>query len=354
MRCRVLAPAVLLVLPLLGVPSASAAPAPGSAPPLCESDESRGGVPESFPVDACVDGTTITVRNDRDRAVLVTRIGDVGVPVRVRSENSDVAAVVRRTGGDGEVLLPGEVVRWPIGAELAVVTVQPLPVAALELGTLLRGWLAGTDQPAYEAQQHAAALVVEISDALRARETCADGQDFLTTASCDVVAAVAIGNTAASHLDRRSADELLPLLLDQSSWEDWSAVDPDWPAGAAVTLGQLALPTPVPLVQPPPAEALPVPAPAAVPAAPSAAVLAPAPAPQPAPAPAPAPVVVPPQQQVRVPSWQELQDRNLQRLRELAAAWEQAVAQERAPGNGNGNGGGNGNGRGNGQGRGHR
>lgn len=343
MRGRVLAPLLLLVLPLLGVPSASAAPA------LCAPEETRGGVPESFPVDACVDGTTITLRNDRDRPVLVTSVGDVGVPVRIRSENSDVAAVIRRTGGAGEVLLPGEVARWPIGSGLAVVTVQPAAVpAAPELATVLGGWLAGgTDQPAPEAQQHAAALVAEISAALDARAACAEDQEFLTTAGCDVVAAIAIGNAAAGHLDGQAAAGLLPQLLDPASWADWSAVDPEWPAGAAVALSQLASPPPVPPVVPAPAEAAPVAAPVRAPAPEPPPVAVPAVSPQAVPSPAPAPppdlsrpAVEPPRQQVHTWSWQELRDRDLRRLRELAAAWEQAVAQEprrqkhREPGDG--------------------
>jgi len=47
--------------------------------------------------------------------------------------------------------------------------------------------------------------------------------------------------------------------------------------------------------------------------------------------------------------WQQVVERNLQRLRELAAAWEQAVQQgwqELQRGNGNGNGNGNANGHG--------
>ncbi|MBN1091770.1 hypothetical protein JKP75_03785 [Blastococcus sp. TML/M2B] len=371
MRRRALA--LLLVLPLLHTPSAAAAPAADRAPALCSSDEVRGGVPERFPVEACVDGTAITLRNDRDRPVLVTPMGDVAAPVRVRSENSEVAAVLRRAGsaGDGEVLLAGEVARWPIGAGPAFLTVQSLPVpAAPELAELLPGELTADDADS------AAALVAQLGGVLADRAGCAEGQNFLTTAACDVDAALALAAAAADHLDRGAVAALLPSLLDPESWARWSALDAAWPAGAPVTLGQLGT-TPVP--DPPPAEPAPEvePAPAADPApapqvvrapaaaAPPAAAPAPAPVPAPAaaPAPAPPPAAAPAPRQPRLPTWQELQDRTAQRLRELADAWERAVAEERArqqdreraaPGPAGGNGPGAGPGSGHGPGRGHR
>ncbi|MBJ7454310.1 MAG: hypothetical protein JHC71_19805, partial [Blastococcus sp.] len=67
MRRTVLVSAVLLAVPLLSAPAVSAAPA--SAPELCAPDVGRGAVPAAFPLEACVDGSGITMRNDRDRPV---------------------------------------------------------------------------------------------------------------------------------------------------------------------------------------------------------------------------------------------------------------------------------------------
>ncbi len=364
--------AVLLVLPLLGVPSATAAPAAAGPPaaPLCAADESRGGVPERFPVEACVDGGAITVRNDRDRPVVVTGVGDLGAPVLVRSENSSVAAVVRLTAGNGRLpLLPGEVARWPIGAGATAVTVAPLPIpAAPEMAGLLRGWLAGAADEGTAAVRRSAAaeFIGQVATALLARDACSQGANFLETTACDVDAAAAIAGAASDRLVERIETAELPLLLDPATWRQWPAVDPDWPEDAAAHLAQQSVAAPVE-VAPPPAAAPagaeravaapapvrtaaphPAPAPAPVPAP----APAPAPAPEPAPAPAVAPAPAPATPHVR-PSLEELYERNVQRLRELAAAWERAQQEaherNRAGEQGNGQGQGRGQDRGRGQ-----
>lgn len=363
MRRRALASAVLLATPLLGVPVAVAAPA-DAAPELCTPDTSRGGVPASFPVSACVDGTSMTLHNDRDRPVIVTGRGEFRAREPLRTQNSALSDVVRRTSESAMVLLPGEVVRWHVGPQPVYLTVAPLPIAlAPEIAAVLRPALAGERSVEATRALHdsVGALVLEIAAAVRARTACAADRNFLQTAGCDVTAAAAIGSATADRLDRRTTAEVLPRLLDRAAWAAWPAVDPEWPADAEATLRQGPVPAPVvppaalvlPAPAPAPADAprRPAPAsrtpvsrpappaprpPAAVPAparpAPSA---APAPRPQPpppqpaqppAPAPPPAP---PPQQQVDRPSWQEIHDRNMARLRELAAAWMKARERDR-------------------------
>ena len=128
MRRTVLVSAVLLAVPLLSAPAVSAAPAPAASPQLCAADVSRGAVPAAFPLEACVDGTGMTLRNDRDRPVVVTGRGEFGARVMLRAQNDTLSDVVRRTSPSALVLLPGEVARWPIGPGAALLTVAPLPV----------------------------------------------------------------------------------------------------------------------------------------------------------------------------------------------------------------------------------
>ena len=355
--------AALLAVPLLSAPAVSAAPAT-AAPQLCDPDIARGGVPAAFPVEACVDGTGMTLRNDRDRPVVVTGTGDLGGGALLHTEDDARADVVRRTSPSAVVLLPGEVARWPIGPGQALLTVGPLPVpSAPEIATVLGRGLDGesAEEATGTRYDSAGALVAEVADAVVARAACVAGRTFLGMAACDVTAAAAIGSATAEHLDRRTAEAVLPRLLDPAAWATWPLADPDWPAGADVTLRQEIAPGPVPpagseasraqAVAAPSAPAT-RPAPAAertsAPARPPASTAAPAPAtesrptpaPAPEPLPAPAPVlpplpvpVRPPVQvlapQVELPSWQEIQERNMARLRELAAAWAEAREQAR-------------------------
>ncbi|SDF21325.1 hypothetical protein SAMN05660662_1364 [Blastococcus aurantiacus] len=388
MRRRVLASAVLLVAPVLSVPAASAAPVP-AAPVLCAADGTRGAVPASFPVEACVDGTGMTLRNDRDRPVVVSGRGDLQGRVLLRSQNDARSDVVRRTAPAAMVLLPGEVARWSVGPGPALLTVAPLPVpSAPEIAEVLTRALAGegTREATRELHDSVGALVLEIAAAAAARADCAEGRSFLGSAACDVTAAAEIGSATADHLDRRTTAEVLPQLLDPAAWAEWPLVDPDWPAGADGTLRQHAVHASPPAPSRPHASAAtggarptapsaaatrtPVarPAPAAAPTRAPARVT-PAPVPAPAPAPAPAsrprptparpPVVVPPPPappapptapappHVERPSGQEIHERNMARLRELAAAWEKAQEQARERERDHDRGSGRGRGRGN-------
>ncbi|WP_155858754.1 hypothetical protein [Candidatus Blastococcus massiliensis] len=341
-----LVPVALLLLSLLGIPGAAAAPAEGGTA-LCAFDPVRGGVPVTFPVRACVDGSAMTLHNDRSRPVVVRPLGDVGAPVRLRSENSAVAAVVRLTSGGPEVLLPGEVARWPLGAGTGFLTVGPMPVtAAPEMAGRLREVLDDVrEEPAAGTlRRSVAGLVGDVQAALRAREACTEGRNFLGTTACDVAAATAIGAATAARLDRATAGEVLPALLDAEAWDEWAAVDPDWPDAPEGTLWQLPAPVPAPPVLPAPAAGTPTPA-AGTDAAP-APTRTHAPAPAPAPPPPPAPAPAPSQQRAATGGdWQDWvewyrqqQTRDDDRDRDA----------DRGHGNGRGNGGGNGKGRGNG------
>lgn len=347
MRRTVLVSAVLLAVPLLSAPAVSAAPA--SAPELCAPDVGRGAVPAAFPLEACVDGSGISLRNDRDRPVVVTGRGEFGARVMVREQNDTLSDVVRRTSPSALVLLPGEVARWQIGPGAALLTVAPLPVpAAPEIAQALGPVLTGEATQA--VRESAGALVLDVASAVRDRAACVEGRSFLGTAACDVTAAVAIGSAAAARLDRRAAAEALPRLLDPAAWDKWPLTDAAWPVDAEAALRQQAVPVPSPPSAPPvsaatggapaPAtgqprepDARPAPTPART-SAPARTTPAPAPSPAPVPLPAPAPPPVPapapaPPPTVQQPTWQEIHDRNMARLRELAAAWEQAVEEAR-------------------------
>ena len=122
-------------------------PGPPTVPPppeLCAADATRGAVPAAFPLEACVDGSGMTLRNDRDRPAVVSVRGDFGPRVMLRSQNDAPSDVVRRTSPSALVLLPGEVARRPFGAGTAVLTVAPLPVpAAPEIAQVLDPVLGG-------------------------------------------------------------------------------------------------------------------------------------------------------------------------------------------------------------------
>jgi len=266
----------------------------------------------------------MTVRNGLDVPVIVQRVGDVGVPVRVHERGSSLAMVLRWLAGRDELLMPGDVVRWPLGAaegSLTVADVDPVPAAILHT---LDAYVPPLDAEWGEEEdfQPFATVVREIAAAVTARNDCLDGKNFLLVTACDVVATTAISRTVVGHLPHRTAAGVLPAVLDGTHWVDWTTARPTQLTAvpsSARTLSQAAVPPPV--VVPPPEPPAPAPAPAPATAVPAPAVVAPVPSPPQVPAP-------------------------VQSARDWLATALARLAAEQANGNRNGKGNGDGNGRG--------
>jgi hypothetical protein len=317
--------AVLCLVPT----SASAGPAAD----LCTPDAARGGVPADFVLDACADATSMTVRNDLAVPVLVRRDGDLGVPVRAHERGSSAATVLGMASGSAELLMPGDVVRWPLGlaaGALTVTDVDPTTAAVVDAVTSYLPQPGTGDQQYFQAF---AGVVREIAAAVQARTACVRGKNFLQKVACDVTTATTVSRAVIAQLPRNAAVEMSPVVLDPARWAVWTAtrhtavtaLDPP-----RLTLSQAAVP--VPVVVPPPVP----------------------PASSRVPAPAPAvPTVVP----APAPSAPELPDLGNRRTR-LGEWLEDALDQAWPPGRGQdggqGHGGGQGQGRGNEHGRGGR
>jgi hypothetical protein len=109
----------LLVVPA----SASASFAPG----LCQSNTARGAIPHSFAVQACFDGSTLYIYNNLDVALGVSVQGAVGKPMRSESDFDLAAIATRKKSKDPDLLLPGDELKFPIGAGAAQVKLRGTP-----------------------------------------------------------------------------------------------------------------------------------------------------------------------------------------------------------------------------------
>jgi hypothetical protein len=291
-RLPLLAAAALALAVLHPVPATA-----GPAPELCAPDDARGGVPSRFLLDACVDTTVMTLRNDLDVPVLVTGSGDVDAPAWVHERGSAAATVLRLTARTGDVLMPGDVVRWPTGPGAAALTVSGLEPAAPAVVDVLTRYLPrlGAESTEDSDFESFALVVREVAAAVDTRAACAEDTNFLQLAACDVTAASTVARVVMAQLPRRIAVDVLPLLLDPADWDDWHSAggtDARTLVGAELRLVQAAMPGTAP---PPATQANPAPGSAPNPAPGSAPNPATAPAPirVPAPAPAPAPIRVP-------------------------------------------------------------
>jgi hypothetical protein len=119
---RVGLPLLCLLLSCLWVTPASAHGPNGG---LCRMDTSRGQVPSTYGIEGCVDsaGGLVVLRNDLHFSVRVTSSG-TGSPSRVSVDAGPAALATRFVVRDGNLLLPGDLYRIPIGAGAATITVR--------------------------------------------------------------------------------------------------------------------------------------------------------------------------------------------------------------------------------------
>ncbi|WP_324276341.1 hypothetical protein [Blastococcus brunescens] len=340
--------ALLSLIVAVGAVQLAASPAlAGPAVELCTADDARGGVPADFVLDACADAGALTLRNDLGVPVVVRSAGDLAAPLTVHADDSAAAAVLRLAAGAATLLMPGDIVRWPLGAGAAELVVASLPGGAedaivREVGPALPK---AADGSAGDLAVAFARVVDVVAPAVVERADCADGKNFLRVAACDVVISATIGRAVSMHLPRGAVRDVQALLDDPADWADWQRgvrTASDAVAGRTVRLAQAPVPSAPPPPQPAqePPRSAPAPVPAPVPAPPAS---PPAPVAPPAPPPAPvAPAVPPVVDDVRSDA-EEARARLEQWLRE---AFERARQELAERGNGNGNGNGRGNGRG--------
>jgi hypothetical protein len=165
---------------LLGSKTARGALAPG----LCAANAQRGAVPAQFAVDACFDGTTLTIRNNLDLALTVDVTGDVGGPQRSTRNYELPALVMRAASNDPRLLLPGDTLRFPVGGGAVTAQVRGADKASYyAVATVLDTFLPLPKTGG--AVQAALALVKEVDDDLHHFSDCkASAKNTLARVKC--------------------------------------------------------------------------------------------------------------------------------------------------------------------------
>jgi uncharacterized protein (DUF697 family) len=180
-------------------PWAVAGPSPG----LCPMNTSRGAVPDDFAIDACVDGSGIWLRNQLKVAVRFTVAGDTGPPVAVHLDNGLAATATRHQYPDPLELLPGDIVRIPIGpgaasARLAASDAGGFYALATTLAAFSPLGFAGRVVNAFTA------FVAEIADIYGRHADCLVGKNWIGQLGCFATlardAAVAVARASAIGL----------------------------------------------------------------------------------------------------------------------------------------------------------
>jgi hypothetical protein len=171
----------VLLAGLFSAPAAVAAPAPG----LCPTDTSRGLVPSSFAIDACLDASSVWLHNTLKVPITIKETGDTGTPVTVSPDQTVASVATRAHYNNPNLLLPGDLIRVPLGpgeaaVELASTDAGGFYILAFTLGSFLPG---GKPKAVYDAFT---GMVADMSEAILARNNCRARKSWIEQSACDV------------------------------------------------------------------------------------------------------------------------------------------------------------------------
>jgi len=232
-------------------------------------------VATTFPLEACVAGDAVEVRNSSGVVVVVSGSGDLGAPALVGADDGPLPTVTRLAVGGEGVLLPEDVVRWPLGQGTAGISVVEGASATAAIAAELEAVLPYPPEP--DALRRHASLIGDLLAGIEARRSCVRGVNFLGRAACDVGTATAIGRAVTERLPDDVAPDVGMRMLDPDRWTRWSGL------GSPQVRGSLQIPAVAPPAQavtgdtppeqggggsapnPPTMQGQPIPAPPAVP-----------------------------------------------------------------------------------------
>ena len=170
-RAGTLSAALVSVLLTIASTASTAATAAGPASGLCSMNTQRGAVPASFALEACVDRSAIVLRNQLSVPVRISATGSSARIVAISSDMSIASRLTRIAHPGPEVMMPGDVIRVPIGSGEAAVSIVDTDAGGFHaLATTLAAFIpAGAAVQVYEA---VAQGITEMVDANLRYQNC--------------------------------------------------------------------------------------------------------------------------------------------------------------------------------------
>lgn len=158
----------------------------GPAPGLCKMDTSRGSVPSDFAIAACVNTTGVWLRNTIQVPIQIQATGDVRTPVRVTSDLGFAATVTRLKYKSPYLLVPSDIMRIPVGAGPATVTLASTGAGGLfALATTAASFFpGGVPKAIYDSLTK---LVSELADVYAKRADCMVGKNLAGRTYCETI-----------------------------------------------------------------------------------------------------------------------------------------------------------------------
>jgi hypothetical protein len=191
----------------------------GLDPGLCHSVSARANVPSNFGVDACFDGSKLTLRNSITLVLNASKTGDIGNPTRRESDYGLAADAERLKSSDPDVFLPGDELIYPVGGGAGTVGIHSSTDNGFyAIATTIADFFPGKPNAIVGAFT---AFVSEINDDFTQYHTCLDGKNWFAQLGCRALLVRNVTFAAGRGVISGGAKAALATILSAATWSKW-------------------------------------------------------------------------------------------------------------------------------------
>lgn len=204
---------------VLGLVLSATARAGGLDPGLCHPVSGRADIPSNFGVDACFDGSKLTLRNSITLVLNASKTGDVGNPARRESDYGLAADAERLKSSDPDVFLPGDELVYPVGSGAGTVGIRGSSDNGFyAIATTIADFFPGKPNAIVGAFT---AFVSEIDDDFTHYHTCLAGKNWFAQLGCRALLVRNVTFAAGRGVLSGAAKAALGTILSAVTWSKW-------------------------------------------------------------------------------------------------------------------------------------
>jgi hypothetical protein len=191
----------------------------GLDPGLCHSVSARADIPSNFGVDACFDGSKLTLRNSITLVLNASKTGDIGNPTRRESDYGLAADAERLKSSDPDVFLPGDELIYPVGTGAGTLGIRSSTDNGFyAIATTIADFFPGKPNAIVGAFT---AFVSEIDDDFTQYHTCLDGKNWFAQLGCRALLVRNVTFAAGRGVVSGGAKAALATILSAATWSKW-------------------------------------------------------------------------------------------------------------------------------------
>ncbi len=192
----------------------------GVDPTLCHSTTARANIPANFAVNACFDGSHLTLEDSTNYVLEVATAGDVGRPQRKEIDYGLAADAERlHASGNPGIFLPGDTLIFPVGSGAGTVALTHAPDNGFyAIATTIAGFFPGKPAAVVGAFT---GLVAELDDDYFEYAKCVVGKNWLGQLGCQAQRSWNVTYAVGRAVVNGTASGIVAAVLAPSEWAKW-------------------------------------------------------------------------------------------------------------------------------------